>query len=219
MGGENALRAIVLEGKGSHFSAGADINWMRESINLTEAQNEADAAAMSTMLRALDALPKPLIGKIHGAALGLGVGLVAVCDIVVAADDTVFGFTETKLGIIPAVISPFAVAKLGYSHARALFITGERFGAEHAKAVGLVHATVPAAELESAVGRILAELASAGPAAIAAVKKLLATIRDATFDETYALTSRAIAHQRVTDEAQEGLRAFLDRRKPVWSRA
>ncbi len=216
LAGDDAVRAIVLEGAGTHFSAGADINWMRASIELTEAENEADAAAMSTMLRTIDATPKAVIGKVHGAALGLGIGLVAVCDIVVAADDTTFGFTEVKLGIIPAVISPFAVAKIGYSHARALFLTGERFSAVRAKAIGLVHATVPPDELESAVEVVLGELSTAGPHAIAAAKKLLAAIRDATFNETHAITSRLIARQRVTDEAQEGLRAFLDRRRAKW---
>lgn len=216
MGGENALRAIVLEGKGSHFSAGADINWMRESINLTEAQNEADAAAMSTMLRTIDENPKPVIGKIHGAALGLGIGLVAVCDIAVAAEGTTFGFTETKLGIIPAVISPFALAKIGYSHARALFVTGERFDAARALAIGLVHEIVPLAELDARIEHIVGEIFSAGPLAIGAVKSLVRSVRDAEWHETHELTSRAIAKQRVTPEAQEGLRAFLERRPATW---
>ncbi|HXP92727.1 MAG TPA: enoyl-CoA hydratase-related protein [Candidatus Binatia bacterium] len=216
LAGDDAVRAIVLEGAGTHFSAGADINWLRASIELTEIENEVDAAAMSTMLRTIDATPKAVIGKVHGAALGLGIGLVAVCDLAVAADDTTFGFTEVKLGIIPAVISPFAVAKIGYSHARALFLTGERFSAERAKAIGLIHATVPPVELESAVEGVLEELATAGPAAIGAAKRLLVSIRDATYDETHTITSGLIARQRVTDEAQEGLRAFLDHRRASW---
>jgi methylglutaconyl-CoA hydratase len=213
------VRAVVLEGEGTHFSAGADINWMRASIDLTQEQNEADASAMSTMLRAIDATPKPVIGKVHGAALGLGIGLVAVCDVVVAAEDTLFGFTEVKLGIIPAVISPFALAKIGYSHARALFVTGERFDAARAKAIGLIHATAPPAGLEEAVGAVLRELATAGPDAVAACKALLAAVRDAEYAESGALTSRLIARQRVTAEAQEGLRAFLDRRPAGWVRS
>lgn len=217
LGNEEAVRAIVLEGAGTHFSAGADVNWMRASIDLTEAENEADAGAMSAMLRTIDATAKPVIGKVHGAALGLGVGLVAVCDVVVAAEDTVFGFTEVKLGIIPAVISPFAVAKVGYSHARALFITGERFDAQRAKAIGLVHSVVAAAALDERIEGIMGELGTAGPNAVGAVKHLLAAIRDASYEETYDVTSRLIARQRVTPEAQEGLRAFLDRRRATWS--
>jgi methylglutaconyl-CoA hydratase len=216
LGRDDAIRAVVLEGAGTHFSAGADVNWMRASIDLTEAENEADAGAMSAMLRTIDATPKPVIGKVHGAALGLGVGLVAVCDVVVAAEDTVFGFTEVKLGIIPAVISPFAVAKIGYSHARALFITGERFDAQRARAIGLVHGVAAASALEDRIDAIVGELRTAGPNAVAAVKQLLAAIRDAGYEETYHITSRLIARQRVTAEAQEGLHAFLDRRKAAW---
>lgn len=216
LGADDAIRAIVLEGAGTHFSAGADVNWMRASIDLTQEENEADAAAMSTMLRAIDATPKPVIGKVHGAALGLGIGLVAVCDIVVAAEDAVFGFTEVKLGIIPAVISPFALAKIGYSQARALFITGERFGAERAKTIGLIHAIVPAVELDGHVAAVVHELGTAGPKAVAAAKSLLMAIRDADYAETHPITSRLIARQRITAEAQEGLRAFLDRRPPTW---
>ena len=153
----------------------------------------------------------------HGAALGGGCGLVAAADIVVAADDALFGFTEVKLGIIPAVISPFVLAKIGVSQARALFVTGERFGAAHAQRIGLIHHVVPAADLDARIDTILAELRTAAPSAIAAAK---AVVRDvtgaATPAEATALSARAIAKQRTTPEGQEGLRAFLERRAATW---
>jgi methylglutaconyl-CoA hydratase len=167
---------------------------------------------MSEMFRAIDRCSKPVIARIHGAALGGGAGLAAVCDVVVASDDALFGFTETKLGIIPAVISPFVLAKIGASHARALFLTGERFDARRAQAIGLVHAVVAADGLDAAVERVLAELRTAGPGAVAAAKRLIPAVRAASYDETKTLTARAIAEQRVTPEGQEGLRAFLERR-------
>ena len=139
------VRAVVLAGEGKVFCGGADINWMRASLDLTFEANVADAERMSDMFRAIDNCPKPVIGKIHGAALGGGAGLAAVCDIAIATDDAIFGFTEVKLGIIPAVISPFVLAKIGASHARALFLTGERFDARTRRAIGLVHEVVPAA--------------------------------------------------------------------------
>ena len=133
------VRAVVLAGEGKSFCGGADVNWMRGALDLSYDENVADAQAMSDMFRAIDRCSKPVIGRIHGAALGGGAGLAAVCDIAISADDTTFGFTEVKLGIIPAVISPFVIAKIGTSHARALFLTGERFTAKHALEIGLVH--------------------------------------------------------------------------------
>ncbi|MGH7659980.1 MAG: enoyl-CoA hydratase-related protein [Vulcanimicrobiaceae bacterium] len=145
------VRAIVLDGEGKVFSAGADITWMRASLDLSEEANRRDAAAMSDMYRAIDNCSKPVITCVHGAAIAGAAGLCAVSDIVISADDAVFGFTETKLGIIPAVISPFVLAKIGVSHARALFLTGERFGAQRAQAIGLVHVVIPAGELDDAL--------------------------------------------------------------------
>jgi methylglutaconyl-CoA hydratase len=172
---------------------------------------------MSDMFRAIDNSPKPVIGRIHGAALGGGAGLAAVCDIAIATDDAIFGFTEVKLGIIPAVISPFVLAKIGASHARALFVTGERFDAAHARAIGLVHEVVSPAELDDAVERRLAELRSAGPNAIAAAKLLVHRVLDSSYGESRAITTEAIARQRVSPEGQEGLRAFLERRPAKFS--
>ncbi len=206
------VRAVVLAGEGSVFCGGADVNWMRGSLELSFDANVGDAERMSDMFRAIDNCPKPVIGAIQGAALGGGAGLAAVCDIVIAADDAVFGFTEVKLGIIPAIISPFVLAKIGASQARALFLTGERFDARRAQTIGLVHEVVPARELTAAIDRRLAELRSAGPQAISAAKLLVRRVLDNSYDESRPITTQAIAKQRVSPEGQEGLRAFLERR-------
>jgi methylglutaconyl-CoA hydratase len=211
------VRAVVLAGEGKVFCGGADINWMRASLDLSFDANVADAEAMSDMYRAIDNCPKPVIARIHGAALGGGAGLAAVCDIAIASDDAVFGFTEVKLGIIPAVISPFVLAKVGASNARALFLTGERFDASHAKEIGLVHEVVGAGQLDTAVARRLAELRTTGPTAIAAAKLLLRRVLDSSYDDSRAITAEAIARQRVSPEGQEGLRAFLERRTATYS--
>jgi len=169
------------------------------------------------MFAALDSLPVPLIGRIHGAALGGGCGLAAVCDIVVADDQTVFGFTEVKLGILPAVISPFALAKIGRSAARELFLTGLRFRAARAREIGLVHAVVPAAELDAKVAEYVREILSAGPQGIAAAKALIPKVWNAaSLEEAMDRTARAIAARRVSDEGQEGMKAFLEKRAPNW---
>src|SRR5882672_593263 len=167
------IRVVVLGGAGNAFWAGADVAWMSKTVHYTEDENLRDATAMSRMFATLDALPVPVVGRIQGAALGGGAGLAAVCDIVVADEAAVFGFTEVKLGILPAVISPFALAKIGRSAARELFLTGARFSAARAMEIGLVHAVVPAADLDAAVGRYVHELLAAGPEAIAAAKTLI----------------------------------------------
>ncbi len=211
-----AVRAIVLAGEGKVFCGGADIQWMRGSLDLSRGENLADARRMSEMFRAIDRCSKPVIGQIHGAALGGGAGLAAVCDIVIASDETIFGFTETKLGIIPAVISPFVLAKIGAGNARALFLTGERFDAARAQRIGLVHEVVPIADLERAIARVSDELLSAGPQAVAAAKRLIVSVSESDYEQSKTLTSEAIAAQRTTPEGQEGLRAFLERRKASW---
>ena len=171
----------------------------------------------AAMLAAIDRCAKPVIARIHGAALGGGCGLAAVADIVVAADDAVFGFTEVTLGIIPAVISPFVLPKIGASQARALFVTGERFSAAHARTIGLVHHVVAADDLDTTIATILERFRTAGPQAIAAAKALVRDVAAApTPADATALTTRAIAHQRTTPEGQEGLRAFLERRPAAW---
>jgi methylglutaconyl-CoA hydratase len=210
-------RAVVLRGAGQTFCAGADVTWMAQTVRYTEEENVRDATAMSRMFAALDTLPMPLIGRIHGAALGGGAGLAAVCDIVVADEAAVFGFTETKLGLLPAVISPFALAKIGRSAARELFLTGARFSAARAKEIGLVHRVVPTAELDTAVAAYVKEIMTAGPEAIAAAKALIPQVWPLTAADAASLTSRAIAARRVSPEGQEGLTAFLEKRKPSWT--
>lgn len=213
---DTTVRACVLAGAGTHFCAGADIGWMARMVDATEEDNRQDARALADMFDALDTLPLPLVGRIQGAALGGGTGLAAVCDIVVAAADATFGFTEVRLGILPAVISPYCVAKMGVSHARALMLTGAKFDAERARRSGLVHEVVPAADLDATVERLLAEVLDAAPTALAATKALLREVAGRQPSTCADLTSRAIAAQRVSPEGQEGLRAFLEKRAPGW---
>jgi methylglutaconyl-CoA hydratase len=210
------VRAAVLSGAGSVFSAGADVEWMARSLSYTADENVADAELLSRMLAALNRLPVPLVGRIHGAALGGGAGLAAVCDVVVATDDTVFGFTEVKLGIVPAVVSPFVLAKIGRSAARELFLTGARFTAARAREIGLVHTVVPADRLDAAVRERVEDVLAAGPDAVATAKALIGQVWDMPPEEAGRLTARTIAARRVSPEGQEGLRAFLERRKPSW---
>ena len=212
------IRAVVLAGAGKTFSAGADVAWMSKTVTYSEEDNVRDAAAMSRMFTALNELPMPLIGRIQGAALGGGAGLAAVCDIVVAAENALFGFTEVKLGSLPAVISPFALAKIGRSAARELFLTGARFSATRAREIGLVHAVVPAAELDAAVASYVAEIVSAGPEAVAASKALIRRVWERPAEEATMITAAAIAARRVSAEGQEGLRAFLEKRAARWEK-
>jgi methylglutaconyl-CoA hydratase len=212
-----SVRVIVLDGAGPTFCGGADVHWMRDSLALSEDDNVRDAQAMSDMFRAIDGCRVPVIGRVHGAALGGGAGLCAVCDIVVAHSATVFGFTETKLGIIPAVISPFVIAKIGASQARRLFLTGERFDARRAQTIGLAHDVVDDEHaLDAAVEAIVRDVATAGPSAVAAAKRLIRDVGATAYDATRDLTARAIARQRTSVEGQEGLRAFLERRPAQW---
>jgi methylglutaconyl-CoA hydratase len=212
------IRAVVLSGAGKAFCAGADAAWMSQTVSYSEAENVRDATAMAKMYRAIDELPLPVIGRVHGAALGGGAGLVAVCDIVVAEQDTVFGFTEVKLGILPATISPFVLSKIGASATRELFLAGARFSALRAKELGLVHAVVSEPELDSAVDAFIAEILTAGPEAVAAAKALIRQVAGRSAADVLSTTAQAIAKQRVSAEGQEGLKAFLEKRKPSWNR-
>lgn len=210
------LRAVVLGGAGPVFCAGADLGWMAKAVAYTHRDNLADAEDLARMLERLDTLPLPLVGRIQGAAFGGGAGLAAVCDIVVAAEDALFGFTEVKLGILPAVIAPYVIRKIGVSAARELFLTGGKFTASRAREIGLVHEVVPAADLDGAVERRLAELRTSGPRAMAAAKHLICEIAGADPQDVIGTTTAAIAEQRVSPEGQEGLRAFLEKRTPGW---
>jgi methylglutaconyl-CoA hydratase len=208
---DNALRGVVINGQGRSFCAGADLTWMAKMAGYTREENLRDARAAAAMFSAIDTLPFPVIAQIHGAALGGGAGLAAVADIAVAADDAVFGFTEVKLGLIPAVIAPYVLARIGQSAARELFVTGRRFDAAHAEFIGLVHAVVPAADLIDTVNKYLIEIAANGPEAMGAAKQLLRTIANQTIAEALPITAQAIAERRVSDEAQGMMRAFLKR--------
>jgi methylglutaconyl-CoA hydratase len=212
------IRVVVIAGAGKTFCAGADVVWMAKTVTYSEDENIRDATAMARMFATIDQLPAPVIGRIQGAALGGGAGLAAVCDIVVASDDALFGFTETKLGILPAVISPFALAKIGRSAARELFLTGARFTAPRAKEIGLVHAVVPAAEIDAAVDAYVTELLTAGPEAIGEAKALIRTVWNRSPEEATVVTAAAIAARRVSQEGQEGLKAFLEKRIPTWAK-
>lgn len=211
------LRAIVLAGAGPSFCAGADIAWMRAAMALDREANEQDAMAMAEMFEAIDTCPAPVIARVHGSALGGGMGLCAVADIVIAESGTRFGFTETRLGILPAVISPFVIAKIGESHARALFPGGRRFDALRAQRIGLVHEVVEGeAALDAAVDGAVADLLLAGPTAARAAKSIVREVRGLPHGSSKWHTARVIATQRQTEEAQEGFRAFTERRAAGW---
>lgn len=212
-----ALRGVVLAGDGAMFSAGADVTWMRAAQELSVEENEADAGRMAAMYSTIDACPVPVIARVQGAALGGGMGLCAVSDVVIATADATFGFTETKLGILPAVISPFVLAKIGESHARALFPSGERFDADRAQRIGLVHEIVAdEAALDARIDALLTELVSAAPAALRAAKALVRDLRGIDPEAARTLTTERIARLRTAAEGREGLAAFLEKRPPAW---
>ena len=206
--GVGRARAVVLAGEGPSFSAGADVDWMRSSVDLSYEENVADANALRAMLEAIDGCPAPVVARVQGHALGGGAGLVAAADIAIAAPDALFAFSEVKLGIIPAVISPFALAKIGGSSARRYFVTGERFDAETALRIGLVQGV--ADDLDAEVDNVVRELLSAGPQAARWAKRLVRERPDGPE------TARWIAERRASDEGQEGLQAFLEKRRAAW---
>ena len=213
---DKTLRCVVLSGAGRVFCAGADLTWMSKMVSYTRDENVRDAQAMAHMFSRLDTLPVPLIGRVQGAALGGGCGLASVCDIVVADEGAMFGFTEVKLGILPAVISPYALAKIGRSAARELFLTGMRFSAQRAREIGLVHAVVPLEQLDGKVQEYVKEVLSAGPGGVSHAKALIPQVWGRVATDASAITTRAIADARVSAEGQEGMRAFLEKRKPDW---
>ena len=211
------LRAVVLAGDGPSFCAGADVNWMRASIALDTEANEQDAMAMADMFETLDTCPAPVIARVHGAALGGGTGLCAISDLVVAEAGTRFGFTETRLGILPAVIAPFVIARVGETHARALFPGGRRFDAIRALRIGLVHEVVEGMDaLDAAVDTALDDLLAAGPTAARAAKSIVREVRGLPHGSSKWHTARVIARQRQTPEAREGFAAFFEKRRASW---
>lgn len=206
-----SLRSVVISGNGPTFCAGADLAWMAKMAGYSHEENVRDARAAASMFAAINNLPVPVIAQIHGAALGGGTGLAAVADIAIAVQDTTFGFTEVKLGLIPAVIAPYVLAKIGQSAARELFVTGRRFDAAHARAIGLVHEVVRSDELMARVNQHLNDIATNGPEAISAAKALLRKIADLSIAEAVPITADAIAERRISPEAQRMMRAFLNK--------
>ncbi len=218
VGSDKSVRVIVLRGSGKLFCAGGDLNWMKKSKELTGEANYNDTRRLTKMFDTMNSCPKPIVGLIHGAAIGGGVGLVSVCDYVIASAETTFSLSEVRLGIIPACIGPFVLAKIGESHARSLFISAERFTAQRALEVGLVHELVESHEaLDVAYSRITKNMLECGPNAQAAVKKLISGMKQKkTHAEALEFVACMLADLRVTPEGQEGLSAFLEKRKPNW---
>jgi methylglutaconyl-CoA hydratase len=212
-----SVRVVVLGGLGTHFSAGADLNWMRRAATASEQDNLEDARRFARMLRALSTLSKPTIARVQGAALGGGTGLAAACDMAVASVDAVFSTSEVKFGIIPAVISPYVLRAIGPRQALRYFQSAERITAERALAIGLVHEVVPMEQLDAAVAALVKSLLAGGPLAQKAAKELIAAVHGQPLDErTLEDTAQRIARQRRSDEARDGVSAFLDKRPPAW---
>jgi methylglutaconyl-CoA hydratase len=216
--GPGELRVVVLAGDGPSFCAGADVAWMRAAMALDVEGNEQDAMAMADMFESIDTCPVPVVARVQGAALGGGMGLCAVADIVIAESGARFGFTETRLGILPAVISPFVVAKIGETHARALFPGGRRFDAVRAQRIGLVHEVVEGdTALDTAVDAAVDDILASGPTAVRAAKAIVREVRGLGHGSAKWHTARVIARQRVSDEAREGFAAFDEKRSPSWT--
>jgi methylglutaconyl-CoA hydratase len=214
-GDDVGTRLIILAGEGTSFSAGADLDWMRRAAELSEEENQRDAEALARMLRAVADCPCPVVARVQGSAFGGGAGLVAAADIAIAGESARFGFTETRLGLVPATIAPYVVEKIGAGWALRLFLTGERFGADRASAIGLVYRVVTDAALDAAVDEVVTALLAGGPEALRTCKQLIRQITagSAGIDE---YTSALIARVRSSEEGREGIRAFLEKRKPRW---
>ncbi len=212
-----AVRVVVLAGRGKHFSAGADLNWMRRAANASEADNLQDARRFARMLRTLSGLSKPTLARVQGGALGGGTGLAAACDMAVASSDAVFSTSEVKFGIIPAVISPYVLRAIGARHALRYFQSGERISAERALVIGLVGEVAAPEQLDAAVAALVQTLLAGAPSAQRAAKELIAAVHGSPIDDTtMEQTARRIAAQRATPEGRDGVAAFLDKRPPVW---
>ena len=210
------LHAVVLTGDGPSFSAGADLSMMKASVEFSQEQNIADTLRLATTFDIINNFPCPVVGRINGAAMGGGAGLLAVCDIVIAAENARIAFSEVRLGIAPAVISPYVVRKIGESNARVLFVTGERFSAARGRDIGLVHTVVPLNELDATVEKTLGDLLKGGPQALRACKTLALHVGSMDANAARQYTAETIAALRVSVEGQEGLQAYLEKRKPNW---
>src|SRR5690606_24228772 len=219
--GGSGVRAVVLTGEGKSFCAGADLNWMKRMKDYGEAENIADAKRLADLFYTIDHCPVPVIGAVHGAALGGGAGLVAVCDYVFASVDAVFGFSEARLGLVPAVISPFVMAKIGRSHARATFLSGRRFNAQEAMRMGLIHHVCAPALLKAELESVVEEFKKAAPKAAKEAKILIRGVHERASNphEQIDFTCKTIARLRASDEGQEGMSALLEKRRPNWGQA
>ena len=215
--GDDAVRVVVLAGEGKSFSAGADLDWMRRAAQWSEEENRRDAAAAAALWRAVAECPKPVVARVHGNALGGGAGLVAASDIAIASEQAMFGFTEVRLGLVPATVAPHVVETVGPGRALPLFLTGERFDAQRALAIGLVHQVVEAGQLDIAVKGVVDALLMGGPDAQAACKQLVRHIAMAERSEVDGYTAAMIAQARAGPEGREGVAAFLEKRKPQWA--
>jgi methylglutaconyl-CoA hydratase len=211
------VRAVVLSGEGKSFCAGADLNWMRRVKDYSYDENLSESLELAEMLYKIYISPKPTIARVNGAAIGGGTGLVAVCDIAIAAETAKFSFSEVKLGLIPACISPYVVKKCGEGKCREFFLTGERLTADRALSAGLVNAVAAPEELDSVVDHYLSQLLTSGPEAIKICKELLRKVPQMSHAEVKKYTAEVIARIRMSDEGQEGMTAFLEKRKPRWA--
>jgi methylglutaconyl-CoA hydratase len=217
LGGDGAVRVIEMRGEGPSFSAGADLEWMRRAAAMSAQDNKRDAEALAAMLRGVAECPKPVVARVQGSAFGGGAGLVAAADIAIAGESARLGFTEVRLGLVPATIAPYVVEKIGLGRALPLFLTGERFGARTAQAIGLVHRVVPDDELDAAVDETVGALLAGGPQAQRACKELVRQVTGADRAAIDAYTSALISSVRGSDEGREGVQAFLEKRKPRWT--
>lgn len=209
-------RVLVLRGEGKAFSAGADLEWMRSMANFTMEENIADSNSLRLMFDAIDNAGVPVVGRIHGAAIAGATGLVACCDYAIASEETIFGFTEVTLGLVPAVISPYVIRKVGYSFARAMFLTAERFDARRALEAGLIHRVVALDQLDAAVEAVVDEVLAGGPTALRRARQLLEEISGKSPHDVADMTVRTIAEVRVSSEGQEGVTSVLEKRPPSW---
>jgi methylglutaconyl-CoA hydratase len=213
---DEELRIVILTGEGKSFCAGADLNWMRSVVNQSFEENLIESNRLAELFNKIYSFPRPVIGKINGAAIGGGTGFVAVCDISIAAESAKFSFSEVKIGVVPACIGPYVIKKMGEGKARELFITGERMNAERAYNVGLVNSFVADGNLDEAIDSLVNSVLSSGPEAIAMAKKLVSAVPSMTPEQFKPYTAEMIAKLRISDEGQEGMDAFLNKRKPKW---
>lgn len=215
---DRSIRVVVLTGEGKSFCAGADIKWLREIIDFSFEQNLEESLALAEVLHRIYTLPKPTVAQVNGAAIGGGNGFLSACDIVVASEEAKFGLSEVKIGLVPAAISPYVIRRIGETKAREYFLTGKRISARKALEIGLINEVVPHSKLEEKVEEIVQSLLTSGPEAIASCKELIQKVPGMSFEEAKTYTARMIANLRISQEGQEGMAAFLEKRKPKWTK-